>query len=69
MERNIDVQEKHRSVASHTPPIETWSTTQACAQTRNRTGDLLICGMMPNSQNHISQGYPIFQCNYYPWKK
>ena len=40
-ERNIDVGEKHRSVASsYLPQPGTEPATQACALTRNQTGDL-----------------------------
>ena len=38
--------EKHASVVSHTPPTRDQATTQACALTRNRIGDLSICRMM-----------------------
>ena len=31
-------------------------TTQAHALTGDRTGDLLLCGMIPNQQSHASQG-------------
>ena len=31
--------------------------TQAYVLTRNRTGDLLLCGMMPNQLSHMGQGY------------
>ena len=34
-ERNTDVQEKHRLVASRTPQLGTWAATQACAVTGN----------------------------------
>ena len=30
--------------------------TQACALTRNQTGDLLLCGTMPNQMSHTGQG-------------
>ena len=60
-ERSIDVREKYRSVASHMcPNIHTWPgtepATQACALTRNQTGDLLLCGTMPNLLNYTGQG-------------
>ena len=41
-ERNIDAWEIYQSVASCTPPMGTWPTTQACALTGNWTGDLLV---------------------------
>ena len=52
-ERNTDVQEKHRSVASH------MSSTQGCALTENRMGGLMLCGMTPNSLSHTSEGYSL----------
>ena len=55
-ERNIYVQEKHHLVASHTPLVETQSTTQACALTGNRTGDLLVHRLVLNPLSHTSQG-------------
>ena len=36
--------EKHQPAPSHVPQPGTWPTTQACALTRNRTGDLLVWG-------------------------
>ena len=49
--------EKHRPVASHTPPqLGTWSTTQACVLTRNRTSDFLVCRLVFNSLSYPSQG-------------
>ena len=33
-----------------------WPATQACALTGNQTGDLLVCGTMPNPLSHTSQG-------------
>ena len=38
------------------PKLGTWPATQACALTRNRTGDLSVCGTMPNPLSHTSQG-------------
>ena len=32
-------------------------TTQAHALTWNQTGDLLVCGMMPNQLSHTGQGH------------
>ena len=53
-EKNIDVSEKHKSVTSCTPPTN-MPTTQACALTGNRTGDLSVCRIMPNPLSHTSQ--------------
>ena len=39
------------------PHQGTWSTTQACALTWDRTGDLSVCRMTPKSLSHTSQGY------------
>ena len=36
--------------------LHTEPTTQTCALTRNRTGDLLFCRTMPNQLSHTSQG-------------
>lgn len=54
---NIDVKAKHRSPASCTPyqgssPHATWT----CALTRDRTGSLLVYGVMPNTLSHTGQG-------------
>ena len=40
------------------PQLGTWTTPQAHALTRNRIGNLLVYGMMPNSLSHTSQGRP-----------
>ena len=57
-ERNTHVWEnRHQSVASHTPTLGTWTTTQACALTGNWTGDLLVCTVALNPQSHTSQGF------------
>ena len=48
--------EKHRSVASFTPQLGTWPTTQACALTGNQTCDLLVHSTTPNPLSHTSQG-------------
>ena len=37
----------------------TWPTTQACALTGNRTGDLLVCRPALNPLSHTSQGKDI----------
>ena len=37
---------------SYTPQLGTKPETQACTLIENGTGDLLLCGMMPN---HLSQ--------------
>ena len=42
-------------VASHTPPLGTWPTTQACALTGNRIGDPLGHRLVLNPLNHTSQ--------------
>ena len=38
------------------PALGTWPTTQACALTGNRTGDLLVHGPALNPLSHTSQG-------------
>ena len=76
-ERNIDMQETHRSVASCTttppPPLGTWPTTQACALTGNRTGDLLVHRPTLNPLSHTNQGivhiFNPFQVNFFEWCK
>ena len=45
---NINVQDRHQSVASHMPPTGTWPTTPACAPTGIQTNNLSICRTMPN---------------------
>ena len=50
-ERNID------GLPSHVPQPGTWLATQACILTRNQTGDLSVCGAMPNPMSHTSQGH------------
>ena len=37
------------------PQLGTWPTTQACALTGNRTGDLSLCRMTLNPLNHAGQ--------------
>ena len=54
-ERNIDMQEIHRSVASHTPPTGTQPTTQACAPTGNWTCNLPVRRPALNPLRHTSQ--------------
>ena len=54
-ERSIGVQEKHLLAVSRMPPTGNWPKSQMCALTRNQTGDLLVCGMMPNPLSHTSQ--------------
>ena len=39
------------------PQLGTWSATQACALTWNRTGDTLVCRPMLNPLTYTSQGY------------
>ena len=58
-EKNIDVQEKHWLVASHTPPTRDLATTQVCAVTRNRTSDFSLCETMPNQLSHTNLGIKI----------
>ena len=55
-EGNIDVWEKHWSVASRIPPPGSWPAPSAQALTGKWTSDLLVCRRMPNSLSHISQG-------------
>ena len=52
-ETNIDVREKHWS---YVPLPVTKLTTQAFDLMRNWTGNLLLCGMMPNQLSHTGQG-------------
>ena len=59
-ERNINVREKHQSVAAYTHIMGTRPTTQVCALTRNQTCDLQFCGAMPNQLSHTSQSYICF---------
>ena len=44
-------------VASHTPLLETWPATQACALTENRTGDPLLHRPVLNPLSYTSQGH------------
>ena len=49
--------EKHQCVvASRTPLLGTWPTTQACALTRNQTSDPLVCRPALNPLSRTSQG-------------
>ena len=41
---------------SPVPQLGITPTTQACALTGNQTGDLLLCGAMPNPLSHTGQG-------------
>ena len=50
-ERNINVW-----LPRACPPLETWPATQACAPTRNRTGNPLICRPALHPLSHTSQG-------------
>ena len=45
---------------SYMPQPQTKRTTQACALTRNRTGDLSLCRMMPKELSHTSWGTEAF---------
>ena len=49
-ERNIDL-----LPLAH-PQLGTWPATQACALTRNQTGDLSVCRPALNQLSHTSQG-------------
>ena len=51
-ERNVDRLPLAR------PQPETWPTTQACALTGNRTGDLSVCKPVLDPLSHPSQGSP-----------
>ena len=56
-ERNMGVREKHSFIASCSHPK--WGTkpaTQACALTGDLSGDLLLCGTMPNQLSQTGQG-------------
>ena len=44
----------------HVSQARTKPVTQACALTKNWTGDLLLCGMMPNPLSHTGQGSTFF---------
>ena len=48
--------ERNSSCLSHAPQPETWPETQARDLSRNQTGDLSLCEMMPNQLGHTSQG-------------
>ena len=39
------------------PLLGTWPATQACALTRNRTGDLSVCRLALSPLSHTSQGH------------
>ena len=43
------------------PLVGTWSTTQACALTGNRTGDPLVCRQAFNPLSHTSQGKIMYE--------
>ena len=51
--RNIDLLPLTR------PQPGTWPTTQACALTGNRTGDLAVSGTMPNLLSHARQSWNV----------
>ena len=51
--------ERERNL-SCAPYLGTWPTTQACALTRNRTSDPLVCRLAPNLLSHTSQGALFF---------
>ena len=50
MKRNINVW-----LSLVCPVLGTWPTTQACAQTGNRTGDLSFCRWVLSPLSHTSQ--------------
>ena len=55
--RNIEVRERCiKQVPLVHPHPGTGPTTQACALTGNRTGDLPLCGKMPNQLSPTAQG-------------
>ena len=54
-ERNVDVGGKQIGCLPHTPRPGTEPATQACAPTRNRTGDLSLCGTLPNPLSQAVQ--------------
>ena len=63
-ERDIDVWEKHQSVASCTRPDQDQAATQACALTGNRTSDLLLCGECPTKCTTPVSLYPFWSLKF-----
>ena len=62
--KNIDVWENHWLVASHMPPTRDLTlTTQACALTGDRNGDLSVCRTPPYPLSHTSQGNMCLKLN------
>ena len=55
-ERNIHVGEIHPWLPLTHPQLETWTTAQACALTRNQTSDLWALRPALNPLSYISQG-------------
>ena len=49
----------------HTPPLGTWSATQACAVIGNRTSNLLVCRLVLSPLSHTTQGWKSFLFNYW----
>ena len=47
------------------PSLGTWSSTQACALTGNRTGNISAHRLAPKSLSHTSQGSPCILIIYY----
>ena len=41
------------------PGLGNTPTSWPCALTRNRTGDFLVCGVMPNQLSHAGQGFTL----------
>ena len=56
----MDVKEKHPLVPLAGPPQGSWSTTQACALTRNQTTNLSVHRLALNLLSHTSQGAYFF---------
>ena len=52
----IDVQEKHRSAASHTPPTRDLTHNPGVYPAGNCTRNFLVCGPALNPLSHTSQG-------------
>ena len=58
-ERNINVRERHPLAASPMGPDGDQNCNLAMCPTGNQTGDLSLCGMVPNQLSHTSQGTKI----------
>ena len=55
-ERNINAQNKHWLVASHTPPTGDLAATQVCVLIGNRTSNVSVFRSVLNPLSHTSQG-------------